>query len=70
MTATFIAEPYHPLHERLVAEKSSSRIDDEYIQRATWRQRAWFSQTWAAYEYRSDQRSSVPCNPVATTRVT
>ena len=70
MTAKFIAEPYHPLHEKLVAEnKSSSRIDAGYVEAATWPTRFWFSQTFAAYEYRSDQGPSIPCNPVATTKV-
>ena len=69
MTAKFIAEPYHPLQEKIVAEKSNGLVDDAYIEAAIWPTRLWFTQTFAAYEYRGGQRSNIPTRPIATTKV-
>ena len=71
MTTKFIAEPFFPsLEVRRVAQKSVGLVDAAYIEAATWPTRQWFAQTFGAYEPRPDQRPGIPCNPVATTRVT
>ena len=70
MTTKFVIEPFFPNQEKIVAEnKSNSLIDDAYREAASWPTRLWFTQTFAAYEYRGGPGPHIPCNPVATTRI-